>query len=111
MRRLLLSILLVTTLLGGVGAQTSIPCTVQSVGTYADKDARLTVRCNTNGDPMMVKGTAFPIDEQWWPRWGRPKATDAPPPPDPPPSGNTYYTATNGNDNNPGTLNAPFLTI
>ena len=40
---------------------TTINCTVQSVSAYADKDARLTVRCNTNGKPLIPKGTAFTV--------------------------------------------------
>src|SRR5688572_24027982 len=43
-----------------VSAQT-IPCTVQSVNRYADRDAKLTVRCDTNGDPIIPKGTTFTL--------------------------------------------------
>jgi hypothetical protein len=38
-----------------------VSCTVQSVSAYADRDARLVVRCNTNGSPLITKGTAFTI--------------------------------------------------
>lgn len=39
----------------------TVACTVTSVGSYADKDAKLTVRCNTNGVVLIPKGTAFPL--------------------------------------------------
>lgn len=39
----------------------TVTCTVQSVGKYADGDAKLTVRCNTNGTPVIPKTTAFTI--------------------------------------------------
>lgn len=39
----------------------TVTCTVQSVGKYADGDAKLTVRCNTNGAPVIPKATAFTI--------------------------------------------------
>jgi hypothetical protein len=39
----------------------TVSCTVQSVSNYADKDARLTVRCNTNGAVSVPKGTAFSL--------------------------------------------------
>lgn len=77
-----------------VSAQGPVPCTVQSVGTYADKDAKLTLRCNTNGEPVMAKNTAFPIDGQWW-RWLRPKAVA---PPAEAVTGHTYYMSDTGND-------------
>jgi hypothetical protein len=39
----------------------TVSCTVQSVSAYADRDAKLTVRCNTNGKVSISKGTAFTI--------------------------------------------------
>lgn len=39
----------------------TVTCTVVSVGRYADLDAKLTVRCDTNGKPLIPKGTPFTI--------------------------------------------------
>lgn len=38
-----------------------VTCTVQSVGTYADGDAKLTVRCNTNGKTIIPKGSVLTV--------------------------------------------------
>lgn len=40
---------------------TTVNCTVQSVSTYADKDAKLTVRCDTNGTVIIPKATTFTV--------------------------------------------------
>lgn len=39
----------------------TLMCTVQSVGKYADQDAKLTDRCETNGKVIVPKGTKFTI--------------------------------------------------
>lgn len=52
----------------------TVPCSVTSVGTYSDKDAKLTVRCDTNGTVVVTKGTTLTL------------SLPAPPPPPPPPT-------------------------
>lgn len=39
----------------------TVTCTVISVARYADLDAKLTVRCNTNGTPVFPKGLTFTL--------------------------------------------------